>query len=68
VSLGLIVIAFLLPSLARLQLPGGFVAELSQPKETISSGPTGQIGFGTSSGTAKEIGQADSLRIGKGPS
>jgi len=67
VSLGLIVIAFLLPSLARLQLPGGFVAELSQPKETISSGPTGEIGFGASFGSGSETGLPDSLQIGKGP-
>jgi len=67
VSLGLIVIAFLLPSLVRLQLPGGFIAELSQPKETISSGPTGEIGFSTSLGSGSETGLPDSLQIGKGP-
>jgi tetratricopeptide (TPR) repeat protein len=65
--LGVIVIAFLLPSLARLQLPGGFVAELSQLKETISSGPTGEIGFSTSLGSGSETGLPDSLQIGKGP-
>ena len=51
VSLGLVVIAFLLPTLAKLQLPGGFVAELSQPKEEISSGPSGEIGFSSSLGS-----------------
>jgi tetratricopeptide (TPR) repeat protein len=68
VSLGLIVIAFLLPSLARLQLPGGFVAELSQPKETISSGPKAEIGFSTSLVKGSETGGSDSLQIGRGPS
>jgi hypothetical protein len=67
VSLGLIVVAFLLPSLAKLQLPGGFVAEISQPKEMISSGPTGETGFSTSLGFGSENGLPDSLQIGKGP-
>jgi tetratricopeptide (TPR) repeat protein len=46
--LGLVVVAFLLPTLIRLKLPGGLEAELSQPKEPISSGPKGEIGFGSS--------------------
>ncbi|MGV8175023.1 MAG: tetratricopeptide repeat protein [Methanothrix sp.] len=66
-SLGLIVIGFLLPTLAKLQLPGGFIAELSQTKETISSGPTGEIGFSTSFGSGTETGQSGSLTISKGP-
>lgn len=46
ILLGMFVVAFLLPVLARLKLPG-FEAELSQPKpnETISSGPKGSVGF-----------------------
>ena len=47
VCLGLIVVSVLLPSLTKLKLTG-LEAELSQPpaKETLASGPKGQIGFG----------------------
>ena len=50
VCLGLIVVSILLPSLTKLKLTG-LEAELSQQggKETLASGPTGQIGFGPSS-------------------
>jgi tetratricopeptide (TPR) repeat protein len=50
VCLGLIVVSILLPSLTKLKLTG-LEAELSQPggKETLASGPKGQIGFGSSS-------------------
>lgn len=47
VLLGLVVVAFLLPWLIRIKLPG-LEAELSQPTETVSSGPTGEVGFGSS--------------------
>ncbi len=40
--LGLAVVALLLPWLTRLKLPG-VEAELSQPKQSISSGPTGDL-------------------------
>ena len=46
--LGLLVVAVLLPSLNKLKLPGGFEAEISEKKEAISSGPKGDIGFGSS--------------------
>lgn len=48
--LGLLVVAFLLPNLNKLKLPGGFEAEISEPKtkEKISAGPKGEIGFGSS--------------------
>jgi Flp pilus assembly protein TadD len=48
--LGLVVVSILLPSLTKLKLTGGFEAELSQPqaKDTLASGPKGQIGFGSS--------------------
>lgn len=50
VCLGLIVVSVLLPSLTKLKLTG-FEAELSQQhgKETLASGPKGQIGFSSSS-------------------
>jgi tetratricopeptide (TPR) repeat protein len=50
ILLGLIVISLLLPVLVKLKLPG-VEAELSQSqqKEPISSGPKGEIGFGSSS-------------------
>ena len=46
ILLGLSLVAFLLPWLIRLKLPG-VEAELSQPKEKISKGPDGSIGFGS---------------------
>jgi tetratricopeptide (TPR) repeat protein len=46
--LGLLVVALLLPNLNKLKLPGGFEAEISEKKESISSGPKGDIGFGSS--------------------
>jgi tetratricopeptide (TPR) repeat protein len=48
ILLGLVFIAFLLPWLSRLKLPG-VEADLSQPKEKVSAGPTGSVGFGSSS-------------------
>jgi tetratricopeptide (TPR) repeat protein len=48
ILLALSLVAFLLPWLIKLKLPG-VEAELSQPKEKISKGPTGAIGFGTTS-------------------
>ena len=50
VCLGLIVVSVLLPSLTKLKLTG-LEAELSQQqgKETLASGPKGQIGFSSSS-------------------
>jgi tetratricopeptide (TPR) repeat protein len=38
--LGLIIVAFLLPALSRLKLPGGFEAELSKPTPSVGKGPT----------------------------
>ncbi len=51
--LGLVVVGLLLPNLNKLKLPGGFEAEIGElkPKETkepVSSGPKGDIGFGSS--------------------
>jgi tetratricopeptide (TPR) repeat protein len=45
--LGMSVISFLLPSLTKLKLPG-VEAEMAQPRERISRGPTGSVGFGSS--------------------
>lgn len=50
ILLGLVVVAFLLPALIRLKLPG-LEAELSQPQESVSSGPKGEVGFGSSQPT-----------------
>lgn len=47
ILLGLTVIAFLLPWLIKIKLPG-IEAELSQPTKSISSGPTGEINFASS--------------------
>jgi tetratricopeptide (TPR) repeat protein len=47
--MGLLVVALMLPNLNKLKLPGGFEAEISEPKtRDISSGPKGDIGFGSS--------------------
>jgi tetratricopeptide (TPR) repeat protein len=48
--IGLLVVGLLLPNLNKLKLPGGFEAEISEvkTKENISSGPKGDIGFGSS--------------------
>lgn len=49
--LGLLVVAALLPHLNKLKLPGGFEAVISEPKppeSNISTGPRGEIGFGSS--------------------
>lgn len=48
--LGLLVVGLLLPNLNKLKLPGGFEAEIRElkTKEDISSGPKGDIGFGSS--------------------
>lgn len=40
--LGLLLLSFLLPSLTKLKL-AGLEAELSQPNEKISKGPTGRM-------------------------
>lgn len=48
ILLGLVFVALLLPWLTRLKLPG-VEADLSQPKEKVSAGPTGAVVFGTSS-------------------
>jgi tetratricopeptide (TPR) repeat protein len=48
VLLGLIVVGLLLPNLNKLKLPGGFEADISEAKpRDISSGPRGDIGFGS---------------------
>ena len=52
ILLGLVFVAFLLPWLSRLKLPG-MEAELSKPAEKVSTGPTGSVGFGSSSIAAK---------------
>jgi len=46
--LGLFVIALLLPNLSKLKLFGGIEAEISEVKAEISSGPKGDVGFGSS--------------------
>ncbi len=44
VLLAFLIVAFLLPSLIKLKLPGGFEAEIeSQSKESISAGPKGEL-------------------------
>jgi len=48
ILLGLIFVAFLMPWLSKLKLPG-VEAELSRPKEKVSTGPTGSVSFGSSS-------------------
>jgi tetratricopeptide (TPR) repeat protein len=48
ILLALAFVGFLMPHLASLKL-FGVEAELSQPKEKISSGPAGSVGFGSSS-------------------
>ena len=50
ILLGLIVVAVLLPWLSRLKMTG-LEAELSEPtpKESLSSGPKGEIGFSSAS-------------------
>jgi tetratricopeptide (TPR) repeat protein len=47
--LGLTFVGLLAPWLLKFKLPGGLEAELSQPTETVSKGPTGSIGFRTPS-------------------
>ena len=44
ILLALIPVGFLLPLLTKLKLLG-VEAELSQPKEKVSKGPTGEFGF-----------------------
>jgi hypothetical protein len=44
ILLGLVVVAFLIPVLIKLKLPG-LEAELSERKEPVSSGPKGEIAF-----------------------
>ena len=49
ILLGLMVIGLLLPNLNKIKLPGGIEADISEPKtRDISSGPKGEIGFGSS--------------------
>jgi tetratricopeptide (TPR) repeat protein len=51
ILLGLLVVAALLPNLNTLKLPGGFEAVIHEPKApdaNISTGPRGEIGFGSS--------------------
>ena len=49
ILLGLMVIGLLLPNLNKIKLPGGIEADISEPKtKDISSGPKGEIGFGSS--------------------
>lgn len=47
ILLGLVIVAFLLPVLYKLKLPG-LEAELRERKETVSSGPKGEIVFSSS--------------------
>lgn len=49
ILLALVFVALLMPWLSRLKFPGGVEAEITQPKEQISSGPTGPltVDFGT---------------------
>jgi tetratricopeptide (TPR) repeat protein len=49
--LGLVIVALLPPGLIRRKLPGGLEAEMSQPKEPVSSGPKGEVGFSSSAPT-----------------
>jgi len=51
--LGMIVIGFLLPDLIKLKF-AGVEAELTQPKEVISTGPRGEVGVGGSLSTIKQ--------------
>ena len=43
ILLALIFVSLLMPWLTRLKLPGGVEAELTQPKEQISKGPSGPV-------------------------
>lgn len=45
--LGLMVVAFLMPKLSSLKLPG-FEAQLSQPEKITAAGPVGGVGFNVS--------------------
>jgi tetratricopeptide (TPR) repeat protein len=47
-----LLIPFILQYLNRLKLPGGVEVELSQPRDKISPGPSGSVGFGSASFTA----------------
>jgi tetratricopeptide (TPR) repeat protein len=51
--LGMIVVGFLLPALIRLKF-AGIEAELTQPKEVISTGPKGEVSLGGSLSTIKQ--------------
>jgi hypothetical protein len=51
--LGMIVVGFLLPALIRLKF-AGVEAELTQPKEVISTGPKGEVNIGGSLSTIKQ--------------
>ena len=51
ILLGLLIVGALLPNLNTLKLPGGFEAVINEPKPpdaNISTGPRGDIGFGSS--------------------
>jgi hypothetical protein len=48
ILLGLTFVALLLPYLSKLKLPG-MEAEMSQPKDQLSAGPTGNISIGVES-------------------
>jgi hypothetical protein len=50
--LGMIVVGFMLPALVRLKF-AGVEAELTQPKEVISTGPKGEVSLGGSLSTIK---------------
>ena len=55
--LGLVIVAFLLPALSRLKLPGGFEAELTKPTPSVAKGPTSDsipLSQSTSPTTPKE--------------
>jgi tetratricopeptide (TPR) repeat protein len=51
ILLALILVSLLMPWLTRLKLPGGVEAELTQPKEQISSGPRGPVKLNLRSST-----------------
>jgi tetratricopeptide (TPR) repeat protein len=49
ILLALIFVSLLMPWLTKLKLPGGVEAELTQPKEQISRGPSGPLTLNTGS-------------------
>jgi tetratricopeptide (TPR) repeat protein len=54
ILLALVFVALLMPWLSKLKLPGGVEAEITQPKEQVSAGPTGPLTVGLGTTTISE--------------